>query len=258
MNKTLHIGTDLISIQWVNYECIHDDKPILIFLHEALGSIIQWKTFPQTLCTNLQLAGLIIERTGHGNSSGLTGERTTTYLHQYAEETLEVIKACLPSDKRFILVGHSDGGSIALILGAKKLKFLQAVITMAAHTFVEEETLAGIQPAIEAYDAGKLDGLKRIHGEKTETLFFAWANTWLHPDFKNWDIRAEIQSISVPILAIQGILDQYGTEKQVDSIVEISPKNKGIMLPNCGHHPHLEKPIETVSFIEQWLLENVI
>lgn len=253
MEKTLKIGQKMIHVQWINYGILQENKPVLVFLHEALGSIAQWKSFPLNLCSKMQLSGLVIERSGHGNSSPLTSARTLNYLHEYAGETLELLKECLPNNKEFIFIGHSDGGSIALILGAKNIPQLKTIVTIAAHTFVEEETLAGIQPAIEAYKLGKLDGLKRIHGEKTETLFYAWCDTWLHPDFKKWDIREEIKTIPIPVLALQGVSDQYGTEKQVESIQAISDVNQGVMMQNCEHHPHLQQQNETLSLIEDWL-----
>ncbi len=253
MEKIIRLGAKEINIQWINPGSAIDSKPVLIFLHEALGSIIQWKSFPTELCRSLNLPGVVIERTGHGKSSGLSGKRDIHYLHNYADETQEVLKEILNPDQKIILIGHSDGGSIALLLASRELKNLLAVVTMAAHTFVEEETLAGIHPAIAAFEAGKLDGLYRIHGEKTKELFYAWSDTWLEPSFKNWDIRHEIRSFQISALAMQGKNDQYGTEEQVNSIVSCHENRTGIMIPGCGHHPHLEKPEDTMKAISQWL-----
>lgn len=253
MEKIIRLDTTEINIQWVNPGSLKDSKPVLVFLHEALGSIIQWKAFPTELCNSMNLPGVIIERSGHGKSSGFVGERDIHYLHHYADETAAVLREILNPDQKIILVGHSDGGSIALILAARNTKNIQALVTMAAHTFVEDETLAGIHPAIEAFEAGKLDGLYKIHGEKTKPLFYAWANTWLAPTFKNWDIRDEIQSFTLPVLAIQGAEDQYGTEEQVNSIVLDNPGRKGVIIPACGHHPHLEKQEQVVKAIAHWM-----
>ncbi|WP_343605153.1 alpha/beta hydrolase [Fluviicola sp.] len=256
MEKIIRLDSKEINIQWLNHGAMNGSRPLLVFLHEALGSIIQWKTFPQDLCTSLNLPGLVIERSGHGKSSALTGERDIRYLHQYADETAEVLREVLSPEQKIVLAGHSDGGSIALILASNQLKNLQAVVTMAAHTFVEEETLTGIHPAIEAFKHGKLNGLYKIHGEKTEALFYAWANTWLSPGFKAWDIRSEIQDFKQPVLAIQGINDQYGTEEQVHSIVKGHSNRSGKMIPACGHHPHLEKSAEMVALISGWISEQ--
>lgn len=253
MEKIIRLGAREINIQWINPGSLTDSKPVLVFLHEALGSIIQWKSFPTDLCRSLNLPGIVIERTGHGKSSGLSGKRDIHYLHNYADETQEVLKEILNPDQKIILIGHSDGGSIALLLASRELKNLLAVVTMAAHTFVEEETLAGIHPAIAAFEAGKLDGLYRIHGEKTKELFHAWSDTWLESSFKNWDIRGEIQSFRIPVLAMQGKNDQYGTEEQVNSIVSDHKNRKGSMIPGCGHHPHLEKKDWVIAEVENWI-----
>lgn len=253
MEKIIRFDSKEINIQWINTGSLNGSRPVLVFLHEALGSIIQWKSFPQDLCISLNLPGLVIERSGHGKSSPLTGARDSTYLHHYADETIHVLREVLSPEQKIILIGHSDGGSIALILAAKELKNLRAVVIMAAHTFVEAETLAGIHPAIEAFKEGKLNGLYKIHGEKTEALFYAWANTWLSPEFKSWDIRNEIRDFTQPVLAIQGLNDQYGTEEQVNSIVKGHANRTGKMIPACGHHPHLEKSAEMVNLISGWI-----
>lgn len=253
MEKQVHLNDRTIHVQWINHLLIADSKTILVFLHEALGSIVQWKSFPQDLCHSLNLPGIVIVRSGHGKSSPLIGERDHNYLHDYADETIRVLLEILNPNQKIILVGHSDGGSIALLLAGKQLKNLQALVTMAAHTFVEPETLAGIHPAIEAFKSGKLNGLYKIHEDKTEALFYAWANTWLSPGFKSWDIRNEIQGFKQPVLAIQGINDQYGTEEQVHSIVAGHSNRIGKMIPACGHHPHLEKPKEMVDLISDWI-----
>ncbi len=257
MEKIIHLGSKEINTQWINTSLLNGSKPVLVFLHEALGSIIQWKNFPSDLCKVLNLPGLVIERSGHAKSSYHSEERDRLYLHHYSTETMDVLRETLNPDQKYILVGHSDGGSIGLIIASREPKNLLAVITMAAHTFVEEETLAGIYPAIEAFEAGKLSGLYKIHGEKTKTLFYGWANTWLSPAFRSWDIREEIQLFTIPVLAMQGSKDQYGTQEQVNSIVSRHENRKGIMIPNCGHHPHLEKPEETMKAISK-CIRNIL
>jgi len=243
-----------IAVQTIRVEQNRNEKIILVFLHEALGSIGQWKAFPELLCKKLQLDGFVYERQGHGNSSPFSSDRTASYLHDYAwGELNELITTAFSSDKKIILVGHSDGGTIALLYAAKFPKNVIACVTMAAHVINEPETIAGIQPAIDAYEAGKLIGLTNYHGDKTEALFFAWANTWKSPEFKDWDICADIQSVSCPVLAIQGINDQYGTKKQLELIQEsVHGKAKTVMLPNCGHHPHLEVQEHVISEIQQF------
>lgn len=249
----------------INYNSIRVEKPttdncVLIFLHEALGSIGQWKGFPDELCKVLLMDGIVYERQGHGSSSSLVLERTSDYLHDYAlKEFPAILEEILPPNKKVILVGHSDGGTIALLYAAKYPKRVKAIITMAAHVINEPETIAGIQPAIDAYQAGKLDGLKKYHGTKTETLFYAWANTWKNPFFENWNICKDISSITVPVLAMQGENDQYGTINQLELIKEnISSNVTTLLLNKCGHHPHLEQPKEVIQTIQSWMKTTII
>ncbi len=253
MNKLLKFQDKEIHIQWLNYHLLNADKPVLVFLHEALGSIVQWKSFPAQLCEGTKLPGLIIERTGHGKSSEIENGRTQSYLHDYAKESFQVLETCFAKNQKYILVGHSDGGTIALLMAKSNPESLLGIITLAAHTFVETETLEGIAPAITAFENGKLSGLVKIHGEKTKALFYAWANTWRADFFKKWDIREEIKSIKKPIFALQGSNDQYGTSAQLNSIEEIHSKVEIFEIPNCGHIPHIEKTQEVVRLLSKWI-----
>jgi pimeloyl-ACP methyl ester carboxylesterase len=232
------------------------NSPVIVFLHEALGSIPQWKDFPQLLCDDLQLNGIVYERQGYGKSSELTAERDASYLHKYAQEELPPFLAeRYPEDQQFILVGHSDGGTIALLYAATYPEKVKSVITMAAHVINEPETIAGIAPAVDAFEKGKLDKLFNYHGDKTKVLFYAWAKTWLADDFLNWNICEDISSIQTPSLILQGAQDQYGTSKQLELIKSNVKGNCDTILINeCGHHPHLEQKNHTISLIKHWYL----
>ncbi len=216
-------------------------KPCLVFLHEGLGCTAMWKSFPQQLCTATGCPGLIYDRLGYGRSSPLTHTRTIQYIHDYAQKELPVLLEKVIPATPFILVGHSDGGSISLIYGAEQPPYLQAIITEAAHVFVDNETIAGIRDAKEAWEKGKLRSLLKYHGDKTETIFKAWSETWLSSWFKSWNIEYLLPKIKVPLLVIQGSDDHYGTEEQVNSIVtKSSGYAQAEILANCGHTPHLE------------------
>jgi pimeloyl-ACP methyl ester carboxylesterase len=232
------------------------NSPVVVFLHEALGSIPQWKGFPRLLCEELQLNGIVYERQGYGKSSELLAKRNATYLHNYAHEELpSFLSELYPKDQQFILVGHSDGGTIALLYAAMYSEKIQAIITMAAHVINEPETIAGIAPAVDAYEKGKLDKLYNYHGDKTKVLFYAWANTWLAVDFLNWNICEDISSIHTNSLILQGAQDQYGTTKQLE-LIKSNTKGKceTMLINECGHHPHLEQKNLTISSIKQWYL----
>lgn len=254
MEKRIQLSKYALNVQFIGTEFSDEStKPVLIFLHEALGSIIQWKLFPLQLCQKTQLPGIVIERSGHGKSDPLQHPRTKNYLHEYTYELQEALRELLPLKKQIILVGHSDGGTIALLYGSLFPENLQKIIAIAAHTFVEPETLNGIPPTVTAYENGKLDGLKRIHGDKTDTLFYAWANTWRSDEFYDWDIRKEITAVQCPVLAVQGQNDQYGTALQLESILEAIPTAQLALLHDCAHHPHLEKQAEVVDLIAGFL-----
>jgi pimeloyl-ACP methyl ester carboxylesterase len=221
---------------------VSSDNVVMIFIHEALGSIGQWKSFPKKLCEVTGLKGIVYERQGHGHSSEFNEPRKADYLHRYAlDELPNFLDQVLEKNQRVVLVGHSDGGTIALLYASQFPERIEAVITMAAHVINEPETIAGIEPAVQAYKAGKLDGLRKYHGDKTETLFYAWADTWRSQSFRHWKICNELFS-EIPIfLCIQGTDDQYGTEEQLKLIKTAIPQAETIMLDECGHHPHLEQ-----------------
>jgi pimeloyl-ACP methyl ester carboxylesterase len=240
----------------LNYERIgatSTDKPVLLFLHEALGSIGQWKDFPEKLCRALKLSGIVYERQGHGASSPLSSSRTARYLHQYALEELPAFLDAIKESRPLVLIGHSDGGSIALLFASAFPDRVAGIVTMAAHVINEPETIDGIAPAISAYKAGKLDGLWKYHGDKTHALFYAWADIWRSDVFRNWNITEEISNSNAKALFIQGADDQYGTEKQLDLISQhYKAPHSSLLLEKCGHHPHLEQAEIVLKTIKQW------
>jgi pimeloyl-ACP methyl ester carboxylesterase len=214
--------------------------PTLVFLHEGLGSVNQWRHFPAELCAWTGLPGLAYDRWGHGRSEPLTGPRPDDYLEREARDSLpEVLAACGIADPP-ILFGHSDGGSIALLFAAAHPGRTRAAICEAAHAFIEEACLAGIRLARAAYDQGPLrDGLRRYHGANTETLFQGWSDTWLRPSRHSWNIEAELRRVACRALLIQGEDDEYGTRAQLDAIAAgVSGPAETLWLPGCAHIPH--------------------
>lgn len=216
-----------------------------------------WKIFSETLCKDTGCPGLMYDRLGYGKSSPFIESRSIHYLHEYAlTELQEVISNLIPG-KRFFLIGHSDGGSISLIYAAKRPPLLQGIITEAAHVFVEPETLHGIRIAMESWALGKLDRLFKYHGDKTEVLFKAWAETWLSDRFKSWNIEYLLPSIECPALILQGIDDQYATIRQVDVIAsQTAGASQTAMIENCGHTPHKEAADEVLALMKKFIEEN--
>ncbi|MBB4287229.1 alpha/beta hydrolase [Roseospira goensis] len=214
--------------------------PVLVFLHEGLGSIGLWKDYPEALCRATGLPGLVYERRGHGSADALAGwPRPVGYLEHEAEHVLPRvldaagIGAC-------VLVGHSDGGSIALLYAALRPAGLRGAITEAAHVFVEDVTLAGILAARTAFVHGDLrPKLARWHGRNTDGVFWGWNATWTEPAFTRWDMTDRLGAIRCPLLVMQGAGDEYGTPRQVDAICAGSggPATPRLV-PDCGHVPH--------------------
>ncbi|MGE3294324.1 MAG: alpha/beta fold hydrolase [Geminicoccaceae bacterium] len=228
--------------------------PTLVFLHEGLGSIALWRDFPTRLCERLGLPGLVYDRWGHGQSEPLDRPRGLRYLHDEADlflpAVLETAGVAEP-----VLIGHSDGGTIALLYAARFPERPPAIVTEAAHVFVEDITVAGIQAAGRAYAETDLaTRLARYHGEKTDKLFRAWHDRWLSPAFRAWNIEAELASIICPALVLQGEADQYGTQAQVDAIARaVAGPVETVLLPGIGHAPHQEAPAQVLELIEGFL-----
>lgn len=247
---------NLNHTQYIHYQRIEgdDNKPHLVFLHEGLGCIEMWKDFPKLLCEISGCPGLIYDRIGYGKSSPLTTERTKSYLHDYALNELPQIIDRLIPNKKFILIGHSDGPSIALIYGSIKPHKLMGIISEAAHVIVESVTYQGIMKANEAWKTNKLTGLYKYHGENTEHMFKAWANTWLQPWFQSWNIESILPAIDVPMLVLQGKNDQYASQAQVRSI---DNHTKGLascyMLKDTAHTPHLESKNKVLELMSDFI-----
>lgn len=245
----------------IHYERIESDpeKPCLVFLHEGLGCTAMWGEFPRMLCERTGCPGLSYDRLGYGKSSALRKARTVHYMHEAAlQELPQVLERLLPN-RPYVLVGHSDGGSIALIHGAERPRLLKGIITEAAHAFVEPETISGIRAADDAFDAGKLGGLTKYHGGKTAGVFKAWSQTWLSSWFSHWNLEYLLPSIDCPLLVIQGRDDQYGTEAQVASIVStVGGATRPLLLDDCGHSPHSELPRQVVDAMSDFIRHDVL
>ncbi|KAA5606624.1 alpha/beta hydrolase [Roseospira marina] len=229
-----------LSVRRVTPSTVAPGAPTLVFLHEGLGSIGLWKDVPEALCRATGLPAVVYDRLGHGGSDPLRAwPRPVGYLEHEAEHVLPRVLDALGLD-RIVLVGHSDGGSIALLYAALRPAGLLGAVTEAAHVFVEPVTLAGIRAARTAFLRGDLRAkLARWHGRNTEGVFWGWNATWLTAPFPGWCMTDRLPSIRCPLLVIQGEADEYGTIAQVEAIVvgvcgPVTP----FMVPDCGHVPH--------------------
>jgi pimeloyl-ACP methyl ester carboxylesterase len=232
------------------------NNPTVVFLHDSLGSIELWRDFPIKIGQATSCNALVLERSGHGLSAPFESSvRSVDYLERGADRLAELLINIEIGDA--ILFGHSDGGSIALLTAAKFPNRIRAVIAEAAHIFVEDITLNGIRNAVIQYKTGDLKSrLRKYHGENTEPLFWLWANTWLSPDYRNWQIEHFLHDIQCPVLILQGENDEYGSLKQVKGIAsQISGESYQFILRNVGHTPHKEAPVETAQKSVEFILK---
>jgi len=232
--------------------------PTLVFLHEGLGSIGQWKDFPTRLCQACTLPGLVYERWGFGRSEPLTEPRRNDYLHHEALDSLPAVLERCDITEPPILIGHSDGGTIALLFAAAFPERPRAIITEAAHVFIEEVTLSGIRAAKELYETTDLRRrLALYHGPNTDAVFRGWCDTWLREDFRHWNIIAELPRITCPALILQGGDDEYGTPAQIETIAAaVSGPVETVLLPDCAHLPH-HQARERVLVLMQRFIQKV-
>ncbi|MBI1207823.1 MAG: alpha/beta fold hydrolase [Azospirillum sp.] len=217
------------------------DSPTLIFLHEGLGSAGQWHDFPDRLTAALGMPGLVYSRPGYGKSETPSRRRGPDYLQV---EALEVLPRLLDriGITEPILIGHSDGASIALIHAGAARRRCRGIVLEAPHVLVEEITLAGIRDAVAAWPDGRLRRHLARHHPDPDRVFRAWHETWLEPGFRDWNIEDVLPGIACPTLVIQGVADQYGTPVQVDAIAaRVSGGAETLLLPGCGHVPHRER-----------------
>ena len=234
-------GTAAIEYRWLGPE--QSSHPTVVFLHEGLGSISMWRDFPQRFCEEHGLRGLVFSRVGYGQSTPrpLDAPLRPDYLHIQAHEALPALLSTLGVMTPW-LFGHSDGGSIALLYGARFPDNVSGLIVMAPHIFVEDITIEGIRAARETYAQTDLKTRLARHHRDPESVFRGWNDAWLDPAFRSWNIEAELPKIGCPVLAIQGEGDEYGTLEQIYGIERQAPLAKALPLRDCGHSPHRDQP----------------
>ncbi len=221
-------------------------SPLMVFLHEGLGSVSMWRDYPQRLCEALNWRGLVYSRPGYGRSTPRTaGERwPVEFMHQQAYEVLPALLRVLGVDvstDRPWLFGHSDGGSIALLHAARFPSAVAGLIVLAPHLFVEELSICSIEKAREAYRNTDLRERLGRHHQDPDSAFWGWNDIWLDPAFRSWNIEAEVAAIRCPVLAVQGEDDEYGTLAQIEHIRLQAPQTRLCVLPRCGHSPHRDQ-----------------
>ncbi|MGA9566711.1 MAG: alpha/beta hydrolase [Candidatus Korobacteraceae bacterium] len=220
--------------------------PTIVMLHEGLGSIALWKDFPHALAERTGCGVLVYSRYGHGNSEKLTEKRAAEFMHHEGEVVLPELLDEL-GIARPILLGHSDGGSIALIFAGKYPEGARALILEAPHVFVEDLSVTSIAGAKTAYETTNLRARLGCYHAHVDETFWGWNDIWLDPRFRSWNIEAYLDSIRCPVLCMQGEEDEYGTPGQVEAIRARVPEIEILMLPNCRHSPHRDQREATLA-----------
>lgn len=236
-----HLVVNGLRLEYRDFPASVAGRPELLLLHEGLGCVAMWRHFPEKLAAATGCRVVVWSRAGYGGSQAYAEPRTTRYMHREAEEALPALLAELRIE-RPLLIGHSDGGSIALIFAGAFPEVPRGIAVLAPHEFVEEETLAGIREARTAWQTTDLpQKLARYHHAQTERVFSDWNDCWLSPPFRDWNIEEYLPRIRCPVLAIQGEDDEYATLRQIDAIAEQVPGTQLLKLANCGHTPQRDQ-----------------
>lgn len=229
-----------LEYQWVGAR--RSEYPVIVFLHEGLGSIALWKDFPEKFCLDHGLTGLVFSRYGYGQSTPRPAAEKwpVSFMHEQAHQVLPAFFSHLGITKPW-LFGHSDGASIALLYASRFSQQLSGIVVAAPHIFVEDITIDSIRIARDVYLTQDLRSrLARYHAD-TDSAFWGWNDVWLAPAFRAWNIENDLATITCPVLAIQGEDDEYGTLEQVYGIQRKIPAARIVVLGQCGHSPHRDQ-----------------
>lgn len=252
----IHRDDRSIEIEYQLIDAADSQAPLIIFLHEGLGSVSMWRDWPEKVCKALGCRGLVFSRYGYGQSTVRPADepRSIDYLHQEAHHDLPALLAALGLDnEKPVLYGHSDGGSIALLYAAQYPERIQGIVVAAPHIFVENITIDGIQAAKSVYESTDLAARLGRHHRDPDSVFWSWNDTWLTPWFRDWNIEPIVSQIRTPILAIQGIDDEYGTLDQIEGIKRLAAQTQLSIISNCGHSPHRDQPDAVVKELGQFI-----
>ncbi|HXW61811.1 MAG TPA: alpha/beta hydrolase [Candidatus Acidoferrales bacterium] len=239
-------------LEAVRIEARHPHLPTIVMLHEGLGSIAHWRDFPVRLAEETGAAVFVYSRYGHGQSDPFTEPQPVSYMHHQAQTVLpQILKKA--GIERPVLLGHSDGASIAILYAGMFPDSPAALVLEAPHVFVEPVTLSSIAQAKVLYQETDLpERLGRYHAN-ADSLFWGWNNIWLDPSFRLWNIESFLDLIRCPVLVLQGAQDEYGTTAQVDTIRARISSTSAIIFENCRHAPHRDQRPATLSAINQFL-----
>jgi pimeloyl-ACP methyl ester carboxylesterase len=256
-------SVEFIDIDWdgrsisIEYQWLGDAdpaRPLLVFLHEGLGSRAMWKDFPARLCAAVNCRGLVYSRPGYGRSTPRAADERwqVDFMHQHAYQVLPAILETLEVDTANDppwLLGHSDGGSIALLYAARYPERTAGLILLSPHIMVEDLSIKSIEQARETYlNTDLKQRLGRYHDDP-DSAFWGWNRIWLAPEFRHWNIESEISTIACPVQALQGLDDEYGTMEQVYGIQRLLSQTQVVELADCGHSPQRDQGEALISSV---------
>jgi pimeloyl-ACP methyl ester carboxylesterase len=228
------------------------NAPVIVMLHEGLGSVAMWREFPERVAEATGCGVLVYSRYGHGKSERLAEKRSVDFMHHEAKVVLpEFLRQF--EIQRPILLGHSDGASIALIYAGTWPERVRGLVLGAPHVFVEDLGIRSITAIRKLYESSDLSKkLARYHDHVDQT-FRGWNHIWLDSQFRSWNIEEYLATITCPTLVIQGENDEYGTLAQVEAIQRRVPATQSLILPRCGHSPHRDQPSLTLDAISKFV-----
>ena len=244
-----------IDAQW--FPARDPGMPTLVFLHEGLGSVGLWRDVPHALAQLTGFSALVYSRYGNGRSQVLEAPREVRYMHDEAILALPEVLAHFQVE-RPLLVGHSDGASIALLYAAAFPERVVGIVAEAPHVFVEDVSVRSIAAIGEEYRSGSLRARMARHHDDVDATFFGWNDIWLRPDFFAWNIVPILKRLAAPVLCIHGSQDEYGTLAQLETIErEVPGIVDRLVLDRCGHSPHRDRASVVLPMLASWALAVV-
>lgn len=249
-------GGRIFVRQW---QPLASGKAPLILLHDSLGSVAQWRAFPAVLAARLRRPVIAYDRLGFGQSSLQPEPARASFIDDEAQRILPALVQALGLS-RYLLLGHSVGGAMALAAASRPGSGCLAVISESAQAFVEERTLAGIRAARQAFeDEGQFSRLVKWHGERARWVLAAWTGIWLSPGFRDWSLAPSLAEVRCPVLAIHGELDEFGSGEFPRAItLGVSGPASMSLIPDCGHVPHREREDQVLDLVERFLRRHAI
>ncbi|HJV25947.1 MAG TPA: alpha/beta hydrolase [Aromatoleum sp.] len=229
------------------------DTPIVLF-HDSLGCVELWRDFPANLSAATGRRAIAYDRLGFGKSDARTGRPALDFVAEEATAYFPIVREQL-GFQRFIALGHSVGGGMAIHCAAAFTADCEALITESAQVFPEDRTLESIAVAKEQFkDETQIGRLAKYHGDKARWVLEAWTESWLHPDFASWSLAPVLPSVSCPVLALQGIHDEYGSTCHPEMIGQLSAGPSQVeILPDTYHVPHRENPGTVLNLVSEFL-----